>query len=102
MGTIFLNFFSVTSEVAECAAALSPNSLLTLHALETVAQRLESGIAFTHVMDSGRNINLGVTHTIPVDKFMQTSLATKVCGVHMSFFVLMLTRARAPRLLIIQ
>jgi hypothetical protein len=61
VGTIFLNFFLVTVELAKCAAALSPNSLLTLHALEIVVQRLESGIAFTYI-DLGRNINLEVTY----------------------------------------
>jgi len=50
VGTVFLNFFLVTLEVAKYAAALSPNSLLTLHALETVVQRLESGIAFTYII----------------------------------------------------
>jgi len=38
------------SELVKCTAALSPDSLLTLHALETVAQHLENGIAFTYVI----------------------------------------------------
>ena len=50
MGTIFLNFFLVTLEVAKYTAALSPNSLLILYTLETVVQRLEGGIAFTYVI----------------------------------------------------
>ena len=50
METVFLNFFLVTLEVAKYAAALSPDFLLTLYALETVVQRLEGGIAFTHVI----------------------------------------------------
>jgi hypothetical protein len=87
--------------VAKYTAALSPNSLLILYALETVAQRLESGITFTHVIDLGRNINLRVTYIISVNKFIQTSLATKVCGIYISFFILILTRARVLRLLII-
>jgi hypothetical protein len=87
--------------VAKYTAALSPNSLLILYALETVAQRLESGITFIYIMDLGRNINLGVTYIILVNKFMQTSLATKVCSIYISFFVLILIRARVLRLLII-
>ena len=87
--------------MAKYIAALSPNSLLILYTLETVAQRLESGIAFTYIINLGRNINLRVTYTIPVNKFIQTSLATKVCGVYISFFVSILIRARVLRLLII-
>jgi hypothetical protein len=87
--------------VAKYIAALSPNSLLTLYTLETIAQRLESSITFTYVIDLGRNINLKVTYTILVNKFIQTSLATKVCGIYISFFILMLTRAKVLRLLII-
>ena len=52
-------------------------------------------------MDLGRNINLKVAYIILVNKFMQTSLAVKVYGVYISFFILMLTRARVLRLLII-
>ena len=87
--------------MAKYAVALSSDFLLILYALKTVTQRLKSGIASTYVIDLGRNINLRVTYTIPVNKFMQTSLATKVCGVYISFFILMLTRARALRLFII-
>jgi len=47
MGIIFLNFFSVTVETAKYTMALSPDFLLILYALEIIAQRLESGIAFT-------------------------------------------------------
>ena len=102
MGTIFLNFFLVILKVAKYTAALSPNSLLILHTLKTIAQRLKSGITFTYVMDLGRNINLRVTYTILVNKFMQTSLAIKVCGIYISFFILILIKARILRLLIIQ
>jgi hypothetical protein len=101
VGIIFLNFFLVILEVAKYAVALSPNSLFILYALETVAQYLESSITFTYIIDLGRNINLGVTYIIPVNKFMQTFLAIKVCSIHVSFFILMLMRARVLRLFII-
>ena len=52
-------------------------------------------------MDLGRNINLKVIYIILVDKFMQTSLAVKVYGVYISFFILILIKAKALRLLII-
>ena len=45
-------------------------------------------------MDLGRNINLGVIYIILVNKFMQTSLTVKVYGVYISFFILILIRAR--------
>jgi hypothetical protein len=61
VGIIFLNFFLVTVELAKYTVALSPDSLFILYALKIIAQRLESGIAFTY-MDLGRNINLKVTH----------------------------------------
>ena len=42
----------------------------------------------------GKNINLEVTYIILVNKFIQTSLAVKVCGIYISFFILMLTRTK--------
>jgi len=45
-------------------------------------------------MDSGKNINLRVTYMILANEFIQTSLAAKVYGVYMSFFILMLMRAK--------
>ena len=56
--------------MAKYVAALSPDSLLILYALETIVQRLKSGIAFTYIIDLSRNINLRVTYTIPVNKFI--------------------------------
>ena len=42
----------------------------------------------------GRNINLKVIYTILVNKFMQTSLAVKVCGIYINFFILILIRTK--------